>query len=157
MKHSRSLETGIVSKSNIQFKCTCDDLTLVVEDLAVIQFQNHPRRYEKPVSYYSDTAIDQWKICWLERDLNSHLRVSIDHRKKELKDFHIELKHCTSSKTSTKLLRKYFIRDWRQWIICYRNNTCRPSATTVTMNTSGNSLVSTEQMKFYTKQSFLNC
>ena len=31
---------------------------------------------EKPVSYYSDTAIDQRKICWLERDLNSHLRVS---------------------------------------------------------------------------------
>ena len=59
MKHSRSLETGIVSKSNIQFKCTRDDLTLVVEDLAVIQFQNHPQRYEKPVSYYSDTAIDQ--------------------------------------------------------------------------------------------------
>ena len=39
-------------------------------------FQNHPQRYEKLVSYYSDTAIDQRKIRWLERDLNSHLRVS---------------------------------------------------------------------------------
>jgi hypothetical protein len=36
-------------------------------------FQNHPQRYEKLVSYYSDTAIDQRKIRWLERDLNSHL------------------------------------------------------------------------------------
>ena len=27
-----------------------------------VSFQNHPQRYEKPVSYYSDTAIDQRKI-----------------------------------------------------------------------------------------------
>ena len=39
-------------------------------------FQNHPQRYEKQVWYYSDTAINQRKIRWLERDLNSHLRVS---------------------------------------------------------------------------------
>ena len=47
---------------------------------ALILFQNHPQRYEKLVSYYSDTAIEQRKIRWLERDLNSHLRVSIDRR-----------------------------------------------------------------------------
>ena len=39
-------------------------------------FQNHPQRYEKTISYYSDTAIDQRKIRWLERDLYSHHRVS---------------------------------------------------------------------------------
>ena len=38
---------------------------------STLAFQNHPQRYEKRVSYYSDTAMDRW----LERDLNSHLRV----------------------------------------------------------------------------------
>ena len=39
-------------------------------------FNSDVQRYGKLVSYYSDTVIDQRKIRWLERDLNSHLRVS---------------------------------------------------------------------------------
>jgi hypothetical protein len=41
--------------------------------IKLILFQNHPQRYEKPVSYYSDTAIDQRKIRSVEKfewDLN---------------------------------------------------------------------------------------
>jgi hypothetical protein len=44
-------------------------LFFFVHKLIRLLFQNHPHRYVKPVSYYSDTAIDQRKIRWLERDL----------------------------------------------------------------------------------------
>jgi hypothetical protein len=42
-----------------------------------VEYDNLPN--EKPVLYYSDSAIDQRKIRWLKQDLNSHLRVSIDY------------------------------------------------------------------------------
>lgn len=31
-----------------------------------VLFQNRPQRYKKTVSYYSDTAIEQQKIGWLD-------------------------------------------------------------------------------------------
>ena len=39
-------------------------------------FQNHPQRYERLICFHSYTATTNEKICWLERDLNLHLRVS---------------------------------------------------------------------------------
>jgi hypothetical protein len=67
---SRGRRCSWLSKRSTQF-----------DVLLSLPFQNHPQRYEKLVSYYSDTAIGQRKIRWLERDLNQSRSPSMPVRR----------------------------------------------------------------------------
>ena len=60
----------------IQYRNGKTHYTETYDSNVSILLQNHPQRYEKLICCFILTLLPPTKIRWLERDLNSHLRVS---------------------------------------------------------------------------------